>query len=649
MKLHVDIETYSSIDLRKSGLYKYCRSLDFEILMIAYAFDDEDVKMVDLARGEKIPKELKEALENPKVKKAAHNATFERQCFEQYGFKTEPNEWECTMVKSAYCGLPLSLEKISSALRLEEKGKLTTGKALIRYFCLPCKPTKTNGKRERNLPDHDLDKWEEFKEYCINDVVAEREIDNRLAKYKIPKFERINYEIDQKINDRGVKIDLNVAKNAVYINNKYSKMLLDNAKEITGLENPNSPAQLKQWLSDAMEKEITTLAADSVKTLVEETDNETVLEILDIRKKTSKSSIKKYIAMLECASDDERARGLFQFYGANRTGRWAGRLIQLQNLPRNYLPLLEMARELVELKDYDGLTMIYDNLSRVLSQLIRTSIVAREGHTLAIADFSAIEARVIAWLANEQWRLDVFATHGKIYEASASMMFGVPIEQITKGSDLRDKGKIAELALGYQGSVGAMKNMGGESMGLNDSEMKSIVNIWRRENPNIVQLWYDVDEAAKRAVKTKRPVQIQGGKLKFDYDGQVLRIKLPSGRCLFYQQPKFGKNRFGLETLMYKNIENHKWIYTETYGGKLVENITQAVARDLLAYSMQNLYYNGFDIVLHVHDEAGCEVPIETQEQDLERMCELMKLNPKWAKDLPLDVDGFLSPFYKKD
>jgi DNA polymerase len=651
-KLHIDIETYSSIDIKTAGAYKYCESIDFEILMVAYAFDDEPIQIVDLAQGENLPIEFLEALQNPQVEKHAHNANFERNAFRAVGYDIPIEQWHCSAVKSAYCGLPLSLEMVSKALKLEEKGKLATGKALIRYFCIPCKPTNANDKRMRNMPWHDLEKWDEFKKYCINDVEAEREIDNRLQAYAIPEFERRNYILDQEINDRGIMIDLNMAKNAFDIDTQHSAILTDKMIDLTGLENPNSPAQLKKWLGDAMQKEVTSLAKSELPTLIEEAESEAVTKVLKLRKKSSKTSTKKYVAMMNCACDDDRAHGLFQFYGANRTGRWAGRLVQLQNLPQNHISDLEQARSAFASGDYDLVTMLYENVSDTLSQLIRTAFIAKPGHTFAVADFSAIEARVIAWLANEKWRLDVFSTHGKIYEASASMMFGVPIEKIDKGSDLRTKGKIAELALGYQGALGALKKMGGESMGLTDSEMTDIVKKWRNKNPQITKLWKHVEAAAKRAIKTRKKVILSRFRnLEFEYDGNVLTIQLPSGRKLFYQSPAMTTNRFGQESIKYKGLDQvtKKWWWVDSYGGKFVENIVQAIARDLLADSMLRLDENGFDIVMHVHDEAICEIPEENSDELLDEMCDIMGTEVPWAEGLPLVADGYVTPFYKKD
>ena len=469
MKLHIDIETYSSVDLKASGVYKYVESVDFEILLIAYALGNGSIKVIDLAKGDSLPQEFTKAMLSPEVEKHAHNATFERVAFKKYGYDIPIDQWHCSMVKASYCGWPMSLEMLSKAMELETYGKLTTGKALIKYFCMPCKPSKVNGGRMRNFPHHDPDKWEEFKKYCGQDVEAERAVDRNLSEYNIPDIERQNYMLDQQINDRGIEIDQTFAANALKMDALYSKGIMDKLREITGVDNPGSAAQLKEWLSLAMKKEIKSLAKESVEQLLEEAEG-SAARVLKLRKKASKTSIKKYKAMQNCVCEDGRAHGLFQFYGAGRTGRWSGRLIQLQNLPQNHLGNLELDREVVHTGDYGLATILHDDISSVLSQLIRTAFVAKKEHTFVVADFSAIEARVIAWLAGEKWRMDVFNSHGKIYEASASMMFGVPVDEITKGSDLRSKGKVAELALGYQGALGALKKMGGESMGLTDTE-----------------------------------------------------------------------------------------------------------------------------------------------------------------------------------
>lgn len=660
-KLHVDIETFSSVDIKVSGAYKYTESIDFEILLIAYAIDDQDIKIIDLASGDSIPQEFLDALLDPSVEKHAHNANFERQSFKQYGWDIPIEQWHCSAVRAAYCGLPISLELVSKALKLEEKGKLSTGKTLIRLFCNPCKPTKVNGGRLRNLPEHFPDKWEEFKLYCINDVEAERQIDNILADYPIPEFERINYIIDQYINDRGIEIDMTMAQHAVDIDNAFTEEVTLRMKELTGLDNPNSPSQLKDWLSNAIGENVKTLAKDSVVSLLKEVEDGSysdqfhhpdlrsdVAEVIDGRLKLAKSSTKKYVAMLNCACYDNRAHGLFQFYGANRTGRWAGRLIQLQNLPQNHMKDLELAREIVASGDYDLIKIMYDNIPNVLSELIRTTFVAPKGKTFSIADFSAIEARVLSWVAAEEWRLDVFKTHGKIYEASAAMMFGVPIESVTKGSDLRQRGKTAELALGYQGADGALEKMDRNNE-IPPHERSTIVKKWRKANPKIVQLWDDVEKSAIRAIRSKKSVRL--GCLGFHCDDKVFRLELPSGRCLFYNNPLLGVNRFGRESITFMGMDQviKQWIRIETYGGKLVENIVQAISRDLLAYSMQRLEEEGFKLVMHVHDEVIAEVNENEAENELNKMCEIMGEEVPWAKGLPLKADGYFTSFYKKD
>lgn len=649
-KLHIDIETYSSVDITKSGAYKYVESIDFEILLLAFAFDQEPITVIDLTAGESLPEHFVEAMTAPEVEKHAHNAVFERLCFNAHGIQTEIAQWHCTAIKAAYCGLPLSLGELTKAMGLGDKGKLATGKALIRFFCCPIKPTKSNGQRVRNFPHHDTEKWGEFKKYVAMDVEAEREVSRRLGNHTIPTSERINYILDQEINDRGVEIDVDFARNAFDIYEKDKALMLSKMKQLTGLSNPNSPTQLKQWLGDATGKEITSLAKGELPKILEGVESDLVREVLDMRSRTSKASVKKYEAMLNCVCADSRAHGLLQFYGANRTGRWAGRLIQVQNLARNNMKSLDLARGTVKSGDYEKMGMLYDNIASVLSELIRTAFVAGEGYTFAVADFSAIEARVIAWLAGEKWRLDVFNTHGKIYEASAAMMFGVPIEDVTK--DMRSKGKIGELALGYQGALGALKTMGGEKMGLSEAEMKSIVEKWREKNPNVVKLWYATEKAALRAVITRKPVVLREYKnLVFNVERKALTIMLPSGRKLFYQDPIIRENKFGREALRYLGVDQttKQWVHIDTYGGKLVENIVQAIARDLLADSMVELDKNDFPIAMHVHDEAIAEVPIEGAEASLEKMCSIMGQENLWAKGLPLGADGYLTPYYKKD
>ncbi|MGL4568164.1 MAG: DNA polymerase, partial [Fusobacteriaceae bacterium] len=643
MKIHIDVETFSSVDIKTNGAYKYTQSLDFEILIICYTDPTGFIKTVDLASGEPLPEELLNMLKDPNILKCAHNATFERLAFKAIGIDIPINQWRCSAVKSAYCGLPLSLDNVSKALNLGDKSKSAAGKNLIKFFSCPIKPTKINGFRERNLPHHNPEKWEEYKEYCKQDVVAEMEIDSRLDLYELPEFEINNYIADQEINDRGILIDMNLAESAIYLDELFNTKCLTRAKELTGLQNPNSAAQLKTWLSRNIGEEINSLTKESVDQLIKVCENSTVLEVLNLRKKLSKTSIKKYKAMINCAGSDGRARGLFQFYGANRTGRWAGRLIQLQNLPRNYMSQLELARDIVLKRDLDLLELLFEDVPKVLSELIRTAFIAKENHTLVVSDFSAIEARVLAWLAEEKWRIDIFNTHGKIYEASASAMFGVPIDEIKKGSSLRDKGKIAELALGYQGGVGAMKNMGGEKMGLSESDMTVIVEKWREANPQIVKFWWDCERCAKAAVKMKKPFQTKTGNIIFDSDGKYMTIKLPSGKSLYYVEPSIGLNRFGKESIKYKGMiqEKNMWGSIETYGGKLTENIVQAVSRDLLAESILVLKEKGFEINMHVHDEIVAEELKIGAEGSLKTMENLMCLELDWTKGLPLAADGY--------
>lgn len=652
MKLHIDVETFSSVNIRSSGAYAYCESVDFEVLMVAYAFDDDPVEIIDLAGGETLPKEFISTLMDPDVEKHAHNANFERNVFRAIGYDIPIDQWYCSAVKAAYCGWPIALGAISEAMELEEFGKHTTGNALIRYFCAPIKPTKSNGQRYRNFWHHDIEKWDEFKAYCINDVVAEREIGKRLSHIKMPEFERKNYILDQEINDRGILVDEHMAQNAQKIDIIHSNKLRSEMIELTGLENPNSPKQLSEWLSNATGEEITSVAKDNVESLLESTNNEAVRQVLELRQMSSRSSVKKYQAMENCAGHDGRVRGLFQFYGANRTGRWAGRLVQLQNLPRNYLKSLETARELVEVGNYENMTLAYEDISDVLSQLIRTAFIAKPGYTFAVADFSSIEARVIAWLANEQWKLDVFNTHGKIYEASAARMFDVPIEEVTPESKLREKGKNSELALGYQGGWRALDRFTDPNDGVEEQELRQMVNLWRSENNEIVKFWYVVGAAAVRAVKTRKPVTLSKYKnLKFEYIKDSLTIQLPSGRSLFYVEAVTFINKFKSEAIKFKGMDQKtkKWWWVETYGGKLAENITQAIARDALAYSMLRLKEEGYEISMHVHDEVVCEVPTEGAEEDMRNMCDIMREEIPWAKGLPLNADGFTTRFYKKD
>lgn len=650
-KLHIDVETYSSVDLKSSGMYKYVESLDFEILMVAYAYGNAPVILIDLAQGQELSKEFLTLLHDPQVEKHAHNAAFERNCFKQIGHNIPIEQWHCTLVKAAYCGLPLSLAMVSEALNLKEEGKLSTGKALIRYFCVPCKPTKANGGRITNQPHHDLVKWEEFKLYCIGDVRAEREIGRQLESYGICPFERKNYLLDQQINDRGLLIDLGLAEAAKKVDTIYLSSIREEMKKLTGLENPNSLPQLKGWLGNATGEIILSLAKDNVSKLIEETEDSAVKRVLGLRQRGSKSSTKKYISMLNYACEDGRVRGLFQYMGANRTGRWAGRGPQPQNLTKNKILDLVNAREMVKLGNTDDIELLYGDVGSILSQLVRTTFIAKPGHTFVVPDFSAIEARVIAWFADESWRLEVFRGHGKIYEASASMMFNVPIEKVTKGSDYRSRAKVAELALGYQGSIGAMKTMGGEKMGLSESEMKGIVAKWRKASPNIVKFWAGAEKYMKKALLRKTVIDSPYKGIRFSYDGTTLFIHLPSGRFIAYREPSMTKNKWDRPSIRYKGVVQsiNKWDYIDTYGGKIVENIVQGFARDILAYAMQRLTEEGYGVVLHVHDEVACEVPLDQAEETLTAMNRIMSEDISWAPGLLMNTEGYISSFYKKD
>lgn len=655
--LFIDIETYSSVDIKDCGAYKYIASPDFEILIVGYAFDDGPVQIIDLLQGEELPQEFIDALYDPDCKKHAHNATFERLSFRRVGFDIPIDQWYCTAVKAAYCGLPFSLDEVSKRLDLENK-KLDTGKLLIKYFSCPCKPTKVNGGRTRNYPEHAPDKWEMYKEYNKYDVLAEREIYNLLLDYEIPAFERELYILDQEVNDRGIMIDRQLATSAIDIDNKSTEQLTKEAQLLTGLANPNSGAQLRAWLEKQTGEPVESLSKEALPGLYDAfRGHSLVLQVLDLKKKLSKTSIKKYYAMINCATDDDRVRGTFQFYGASRTGRWAGRLLQLQNLSKNHLDNIDLPREVVRSGDIDTANMLYDDIPDLLSQLVRTAIIAPDGYTLSVADFSAIEARVISWFANEEWRMDVFRGDGKIYEATGAKMFGVPISAIKKGSPLRDKSKISELALGYEGSLGALRRMGGERMGLSDAEMISLVRKWRDANPKIVSMWHEVEECAHDAVRYRKRIVGVNGKLIFDSDGKYLTIQLPSGRQLFYMHPRFKKKRIGRSSqlsdiLCYDGIvqETKQWGDIETYGGKLTENIVQATARDLLGHAMLQLKKAGYKIIMHVHDEAIAEIPDDGNAKEYyDNMVKIMSNPPQWAHDLPLNADGYITKFYKKD
>lgn len=644
MYLSIDIETYSDVDLTKSGVYAYTDSPNFEILLFAYAFDDEETKIVDLACGESLPQEVIHALTDESIIKSAFNAAFERTCLSRsLGVYLPPISWQCTAVQSAMLALPLSLDGVGEVLNIQRK-KLKEGTDLVRYFSLPCKPTKTNGGRTRNLPEHAPEKWKQFKAYCIRDVDAEREIRWKLRKFPIPENEMLLYQLDQEINDRGILVDWELVSRAVECDLLYKDKATTRAYELTGLSNPNSVAQVKGWLSERG-VEVDSLDKKTVKGLLEETDGE-VLEVLKLRLLMAKTSVKKYEAIERSVCSNGRVHGLLQFYGANRTGRWAGRLVQVQNLPQNHLPDLTLARELVKQGRFEDVDLLFDSTPGVLSELIRTAFVPKTETRFIVADFSAIEARVLAWLSDEKWRFDVFASHGKIYEASASAMFGVPIEEITKGSSLRQKGKIAELALGYGGSVGALTSMGALDMGLTEEELQPLVSQWRNANPHITKFWWDVDTAAITAVREKREVVV--GRVRFSYKSGILFATLPSGRKLSYIKPRLEMNKFGREGLTFEGIgDSKKWMRIETYGPKLVENIVQATSRDLLALAMLRLRNIGFDIVMHVHDEVVLEVPNDLS--SVEEICEIMAIAPEWADALPLRADGYECNYYKKD
>ncbi len=641
-KLSIDLETYSSVDLGKSGVYKYAESEDFEILLFAYSIDDGEVKVIDLESGEIIPEEILSALSDESVEKWAFNANFERVCLSKFlGERLEPQGWYCTMIWSAYLGLPLSLEKVGEVLKLD-KQKMNEGKALIRYFSIPCKPTKANGMRKRNLPHHDLKKWSTFKEYNQRDVETEMAIKKKLSAFPMPQSEWENYWIDQNINDRGILIDESLVDSAIKFDEILREENMDRAIELTGLENPNSPLQLKGWLNKKG-LEIDSLAKKDVESALKNTEGD-IKEVLELRQELSKSSVRKYDAMKNVKGKDNRARGLIQFYGANRTGRYSGRLIQVQNLRRNNLKDLDLARSLVKNRDYETMEILYDSPSDILSQLIRTAFIPKEGTRFIISDFSAIEARVLARLAGEQWVLDAFKNGEDIYCRTASRMFGVPVEKHGVNGHLRQKGKIATLACGYQGALGALKAMGGIEMGLSEDELQSIVDSWREANPNIVSLWWDIDSVVKRVVKTRTKEKYKS--LVISYEKGLLFIQLPSKRRLAYPKAKIGMNRFGGESIVYEGIVvGNKWDKIESYGGKFVENIVQAIARDILAEAMMRIENEGFNIVMHIHDE----VVIESDSSSIEEVNQIMSVVPEWADGLILDADGFESEFYKKD
>ena len=656
--LSIDLETYSDVDLQKCGVYHYAESPTFEILFFAYSVDNGEVLVVDLACGEKVPEEILKALTDDTVSKWAYNASFERIClshwlkknypeyFKGYG-RTEdsvgnylnPSSWYCSRIWGAYIGLPLNLKDIGTILKLQDQ-KMKEGKDLIRYFCTPCKPTKTNGGRTRNLPEHAPEKWSVFKSYNKRDVEVELAIKKRLQNYPVPDFIWDQYHIDQQINDRGILIDMQLVENAIHMDAKTKDVLFFKMQEKTGLENPNSVQQMKTWLSDhGIETE--SLDKKAVKELLSKVPKE-VADVLTCRQQLAKSSVSKYNAMANMACEDSRARGCFMFYGANRSGRWAGRGIQLQNLPQNHMDDLEEARNLVRDGNFPALELLYDNIPQVLSELIRTAFIPKPGYKYIVSDFSAIEARVLSFLAGEQWRMDVFAQGKDIYCASASQMFHVPVEKHGVNGHLRQKGKIAELALGYGGSVGALTAMGALEMGLSEAELQPLVDAWRASNPNITQLWWDIDAAVKDTVIYKTTRVTHG--FKIYYHSGMLFIDLPSGRRLSYVKPRMGTNRFGSDSVTYEGINTGKWTRIESYGPKFVENIVQAVSRDILAYAMENL--SDHYIVGHVHDELIIECPPDTS---LEMICKKMGQTPPWISGLLLRADGYECNFYKKD
>lgn len=658
-EMSIDLETYSDVDISKCGAYKYAESENFEILLFGVSIDGGDVQVFDLACGDTIPDDILAALSDYTVTKWAFNANFERIClsnwlrkhhpahFKGYSIPEDPASkyldpasWKCTMIWSAYMGLPLSLEGVGAVLKLQDQ-KMKEGKDLIKYFCCPCKPTKVNGGRTRNLPEHAPDKWETFKTYNKRDVDVEMAIKQRLSKFPVPDFVWEEYHLDQEINDRGIMLDMDVVENAIAFDEKSKAELMIAMQNITNLDNPNSVVQMKQWLSDnGIEAE--SLGKKDVAAMIKDTAGD-VAAALKLRLQLAKSSVKKYQAMQNAVCKDGRAHGMFQFYGANRSGRWAGRLIQLQNLPQNHMNDLADARELVRTGDYDSLELLYDDIPDTLSQLIRTAFIARPGYKFVVSDYSAIEARVLAYLAGETWRSKVFAEGKDIYCASASQMFGVPVEKHGINSHLRQKGKIAELALGYSGSVGALISMGALDMGLTEDELQPLVDSWRASNPNITAFWWNVDNAVKTAIKMKVPTEVNG--IKFLCRSGMLFIKLPSGRTLSYVKPRIGENRFGGESVTYEGIgSTKKWERIESYGPKFVENIVQAVSRDLLCFAMRNLSH--CFICGHVHDELIIEC---SQDVDYKSICNIMSRSPDWMPDILIRGDGYETPFYKKD
>lgn len=657
--LSIDLETYSSVPIAKAGAYKYVQSPDFEILLFAYSVDGEPVQIVDLAQGEILPDWLYRSITDPAFIKHAYNAAFEWYCLSKFcGLLLPVDQWRDTMLHGLYCGYTAGLDATGKALGLPaEKQKLSMGKALIRYFCVPCNPTQANGGRTRNLPKHDPAKWELFKTYCRGDVTTEMEIERRLSNFPVPDAVEKQWQTDLIINARGVSVDMGMVQGALHIGDSTREQLMAEATELTGLENPNSIQQLMGWLEPRVDDMITDLRKETVTTMLEnETAKDEAARVLEIRQELGKTSTKKYDAIEAAVCSDGRVRGLLQFYGANRTGRWAGRLVQVQNLPRTYIGQLPLAREAVRNKEADKLRLLYGSIPDTLSQLIRTSFVASPGNKLVDADFSAIEARVISWLAGEQWRLEVFRTHGKIYEASASQMFGVPIEKIKKGNpeyELRQKGKVAELALGYQGSSGALVAMGALKMGIPEGDLPDIVSRWRESNKRIVDLWYSLESAAVSVIESGSPAGVRNLILMREIDPanglDYLTITLPSKRKLYYAHPSLTTNEWNKSSILYygSNQTTKQWSQLETYGGKLVENVVQAIARDCLAVAIERLETAGFPVVFHVHDEVVIDIPEDRA--NLDEVVRLMTLPIPWAPDLPLNADGWIGDFFKKD
>lgn len=660
--LSIDLETYSDVNLKKAGLYRYVQSPAFEILLFAYSFDGAPTQVIDMAQGEKIPLEVIHALTDPQCLKHAYNAAFEWYCLSKYmGAQLPPSQWRDTMLHGLYAGYTAGLDATGRALGIpEDKQKLATGKALIRYFCVPCKATKANGGRTRNYPHHDPEKWELFKTYNGQDVVAEMEIERRLSVFPVPDFVQKQWETDLLINARGVAVDMDFCEGALELGETIRTQLTDEAVQLSGLQNPNSVKQLARWLSAETGDDITTLRKETIKELLGRDNADHVQRMLEIRQELGKTSTKKYDAIEAAVCDDGRVRGLLQFYGANRTGRWAGRLVQVQNLPRTYTEPLEFARELVKGRKLDALRTVYGPPNDTLSQLIRTAFVAAPGNVLIDADFSAIEARVISWLADEEWRLEVFRTHGKIYEASASQMFGVPLERIKKGNpeySLRQRGKVAELALGYQGGVPAMRQMdtGKLLADLPDEEIKDIVDKWRNTNPKIRNLWYSFNDAAIRVIQNGGSLRVRCCTFARECDcirgTTCMTILLPSGRKLYYVEPAVGENRWGGPSITYMGVnDKNKWGRIETYGGKLVENVVQAIARDCLAQAIGHLEAAGLPVVFHIHDEVVIDTAaFDTNDAMLDKVVKIMSAPIPWAEGLPLGADGWVGAFFKKD